>query len=44
MADFLLSTAISCMALGLMAITAGLIVAIGILGNHLIERIIGNGK
>jgi hypothetical protein len=39
MIDFLLTTVVACSVLCLMAFTAGLIVAIGILGNDLLERI-----
>jgi hypothetical protein len=38
MLDFLLTVVVACSVLCLMAFTAGLIVAIGILGNDLLER------
>jgi flagellar biosynthesis protein FliQ len=43
MTEFLLICVAACGALLLMAFTVGLIVAIGILVNHLLERIINHG-
>lgn len=42
MLDFLLYVIVACAVILLMALTAGLIVAIGILGNQVLERIIGH--
>lgn len=42
MYDFLLTVVVACSALCLMAFTAGVIVAIGIIGNDLLERIINH--